>query len=509
MNKSMKNIFFGILGQVITIALGIVLPKLFIFSYGSEVNGMLTSVNNIFKYIALLEAGVGTATLQALYGPVAKSSHEDINSILAATDRFYKRVGFFYLIAIALFAGIYPFCVQSDIKHIVVVLVILFIGISNVINFFFQGKFKMLLQAEGKHYIITNVTTVVHTAVSISKIVLIMTGFSVVMITFAQFILNILQMLYYTFYIRRHYKWLDLKVDPNKKAISQSRNVIVHQVSLLIFNNTDTILLSVFCGFKAASIYALYNLLFEMVSTLLSNVESGFVYKMGQLCNSDKDAFKKLYEPWELFSLTISFALYCITYIFITPFITLYTHGADINYVDFWLPILFVIIKILVSGRAPSGHCASFSGHFKQTQWRSVIEMTLNIVCSLAAVWILNIYGMGIYGVLIGTIVALLYRSNDMIIYNSKHIIKRPAWITYKRWILDILVFVGIVLLMKYIPINTTSYVNIILWCIPVSIGVIAVFFLVAFLTEPRVSREMLGMAKGIFKKKNKKVTES
>ena len=504
MKKSLKNIFFGILGQVITIALGIVLPKLFIFSYGSEINGMLSSVNNIFTYIALLEAGVGTATLQALYGPVAKNNHDDINAILAATDRFYKRVGFFYLIAIAIFAGVYPFCVQSDIKHIVVVLVILFIGVSNVINFFFQGKFKMLLQAEGKHYIITNVTTIVHTAVSISKIVLIMTGFSVVTITFAQFILNILQMLYYTFYIRRHYKWLNLKVEPNKKAISQSRNVIVHQVSLLVFNNTDTIVLSVFCGFKAASIYALYNLLFEMISTLLSNVQSGFIYKMGQLCNSDRDAFKRFYEPWELFSLSISFALYCVTYIFITPFISLYTHGADINYVDFWLPILFVAIKILVSGRGPSGQAASFAGHFKQTQWRSVIEMILNISCSLIAV-----YFLGIYGVLIGTIIALLYRSNDMIIYNSRHIIMRPAWKTYKRWIIDIALFVGIVLVADLIPMNTSSFVSIILWCIPVTICVIALYFITAFATEPKTAKDMLGMTKGIFRKKNNKVTES
>ena len=497
MKKSIKNIFFGILGQVITIALGIVLPKLFIFSYGSEVNGMLSSVNNIFSYIALLEAGVGTATLQALYGPVANNHYSNINSILAATDRFYKRVGFLYLIAILVFAGVYPFCVQSEIDHIVIVLVILFIGLSNVINFFFQGKYKLLLQAEGKQYIITNVTTVIHTFVSISKIVLIFAGFSVVAITLAQFVLNIVQMIYYTVYIKRHYKWLDLKVKPDKESISQSKNVIVHQVSLLIFNNTDAIVLSVFCGFKAASIYALYNLLFEMVSTLLSNVQSGFVYKMGQLCNSDREAFKKYYEPWELFTITISFAMYCITYIFITPFISLYTAGADINYVDFWLPVLFVIIKIMVSGRGTSGYAASFAGHFKQTQWRSVIEMVINIAVSLVAVIFIDIYG-----VLVGTIAALLYRSNDMIIYNSRHIIMRSPWITYKRWLTGIAVFVATAYLAELIPMNTSTYLSLILWCIPVAICVVALFFVSALVTDLKTSKLMFTMAKDIFRKK-------
>lgn len=497
MKKSIKNVIYGILSQAITIGLGIILPKLFIFSYGSEINGMLSSVNNIFSYIALLEAGVGTATLQALYGPIAKNNQDDINSILAATDRFYKRVGFFYLIAVMLFAGIYPFCVQSNIEKYIIILVILFIGLSNVINFFFQGKYKLLLQAEGKQYVITNTTTIIHTLVSVSKIILVLSGYSIVAITIAQFILNIVQMAYYTFYIKRHYKWLNLKVKPNKESISQSKNVIIHQVSLLIFNNTDSLVLSVFCGFKAASIYALYNLLFEMVSTLLNNIQSGFIYKMGQLCNSDKESFKKYYELWELFTITISFSLYCITYIFILPFVGIYTHGADINYIDFWLPILFVTIKILVSGRATSGHAASFAGHFKQTQWRSVIEMVINIVVSLVAV-----YFIGIYGVLIGTIVALLYRSNDMIIYNSKHIIKRSVWKTYKRWLSSIITFVAIVLLVKFIPMDTSSYVSIILWCIPITISVVAVFFSVAMLTEPSAAKLMFTSAKNLIKKR-------
>lgn len=481
MNKSIKNIVFGVLGQVIVIAIGIVLPRMFILSYGSEVNGMLTSVNNIFTYIALLEAGIGTATIQALYGPIAKSQRDDINQIVSATSIFYKKVGCLYLIAILLFAGVYPFCVKSSIPHITVVLVILFIGLSNVINFFFQGKYKLLLQAEGKQYVITNVTTMIHLAVSVSKIILISMGMSVVAITIAQFILNIIQMTYYSYYIRKYYKWLNLTVEPNKKAISQSKNVIVHQVTNLVFNNTDTIILSVFCGFNAASIYALYNMLFDMISTLLTNINNGFIFKMGQLYNSDKEKFKKYYEPWDMYFMAISFALYCVLYIFIGPFLGIYTRGADINYVDKWLPLLFVIVKVLVSGRATSGQTASMAGHFKQTQWRSVIEMSINLIVTLVCVnWI------GIYGVLIGTIAALLYRTNDMIIYNCRHLIERSVWKNYKRWIVDILLFAGIILVSKGINIDNSSYFKLVVYAIPFTIVICLVYFIIPSITEPK-----------------------
>ena len=197
MNRSIKNIVFGVLGQVITIVIGIVLPRMFIISYGSEVNGMLSSVNNIFTYIALLEAGIGTATVQALYGPLARKEEDSISEIISATNIFYRRVGFLYLIAIAIFAVVYPLAVKSEIPKITVVLVILFIGLGNVINFFFQGKMKQLMIADGRQYVITNITTVVHMMVSVSKIILISLGMSVVAITIAQFVLNILQMIIY------------------------------------------------------------------------------------------------------------------------------------------------------------------------------------------------------------------------------------------------------------------------------------------------------------------------
>lgn len=479
MNRSIKNIVFGVLGQVITIVIGIVLPRMFIISYGSEVNGMLSSVNNIFTYIALLEAGIGTATVQALYGPLARKEEDSISEIISATNIFYRRVGFLYLIAIAIFAVVYPLAVKSEIPKITVVLVILFIGLGNVINFFFQGKMKQLMIADGRQYVITNITTVVHMMVSVSKIILISLGMSVVAITIAQFVLNILQMIIYSILFKKYYPWINLKAKPNKKAISQSKNVIVHQVSGLVFNNTDTIILSIFCGFQSASIYAIYNMLFEMISTLINNINNGFVYKMGQLYNSEHEKFCKYYEVWETYMMALGFALYCITYIFILPFISLYTVGADIEYIDKWIPILFVIIKVLVSGRCTSGYTASFAGHFKQTQWRSVVEMIINLSVTLVCVNIL-----GIYGVLLGTIAALLYRTNDMIIYNCKHLIKRSCLVTYKKWIVYIALFALVVFANQYINIDLSSYIKIIFACIPYTIVICLLFFIAGSLCD-------------------------
>ena len=71
-----------------------------------------------------MEAGVGTATLQALYGPVGCNDRDSINGILAATDRYYKRTGVIYLIAFCILAFIYPLAVASDLRKSAIFLVI-------------------------------------------------------------------------------------------------------------------------------------------------------------------------------------------------------------------------------------------------------------------------------------------------------------------------------------------------------------------------------------------------
>ena len=57
--KGFYNLLTSVLGQLITIVLGIVIPRLVLVSLGSEVNGLINSITQALGYASLLEAGVG------------------------------------------------------------------------------------------------------------------------------------------------------------------------------------------------------------------------------------------------------------------------------------------------------------------------------------------------------------------------------------------------------------------------------------------------------------------
>ena len=54
--KSIKNLVYTAMSQLISIAFGLILPRLFVTSYGSEVNGLLNSLGNFLICLSLFEA---------------------------------------------------------------------------------------------------------------------------------------------------------------------------------------------------------------------------------------------------------------------------------------------------------------------------------------------------------------------------------------------------------------------------------------------------------------------
>ena len=66
MNRTQKfalNSTTAALYQIIAMLLGFITPSLMISTYGSEVNGLVSSINQLISYISLVEAGLSGAAV--------------------------------------------------------------------------------------------------------------------------------------------------------------------------------------------------------------------------------------------------------------------------------------------------------------------------------------------------------------------------------------------------------------------------------------------------------------
>ena len=305
-------------------------------------------------------------------------------------------------------------------------------------------------------------------------------------------------MLYIVRYIKKHYSWLDLKVKPDYSALSQSKNVIIHQISGLIFNNTDVLVLTYVCGLKVVSVYSLYSLIISCVSNVIDTLCGSVEFILGQEFNSDRERFLKHQETYETYYLAVSFAFFTVTLIMLPSFIAIYSQGiTDAVYVDKYLPFLFVALNVLMYARRSSSQIINFAGHFKQTQLRSVIESVINLTVSLILV-----QKIGIYGVLIGTIAALLYRTNDVIIYANLKILGRKPWKTYRRWIQNMAVMAVCVLTVRKILPQMNGYLP---WALNAA-WVTLVCFAFYFVVDSLCDISSFNMIMGILKKFTRKL---
>ena len=483
-NRVKKNVLSGIVYQVVLITLSFLVPRLYLENFGSEVNGVLSTIKQIFVYMTLLEAGIGLATTQALYKPVAENDQNRVSSIISATHIFYRKAGIIYGVIVVLLALVYAYIIPTGMEPVVVFAIVVLTALPALFSFFVQTKYRILLEVDGRKYVINNSETVLQLLSNATKILILLFTNSLVLMQLTFCLLSLLQLGYVYWQAKRRYTWLDVKAEPDFGAISQRKSVLVHQVSGMVFNNTDVLLLSVLCDFKVVSVYSIYNIFFSQVQTFITSIISGFSFALGQMFHTDKDKFLKVYHVYETFYIMATFIIYTLMAVFLLPLIQIYTQGIDdANYTNALLVFLFVVMNLLANGKLPSNHVLEFAGKFDQTRSHAIWEMSINIAVSVVAIlqW-------GICGAIFGTIVALLYRGTVMIFFANKKVLERSVMHTYKHWLVNGAVFTLIMAIFFVDSFSGLSFGKLLLsgivhslWIVPLYIGANAVFFKEAF----------------------------
>ena len=118
MNKrNVKNFAVGLISQVIILVLGFVVPRIILTHYGSDTNGLMNTITQIFTYMALLEAGISNASKNALYKHIINDDKQEISVIMSASRRYYRRIAYIYLAAVIVLAVVVPFALKTEIDY--------------------------------------------------------------------------------------------------------------------------------------------------------------------------------------------------------------------------------------------------------------------------------------------------------------------------------------------------------------------------------------------------------
>ena len=461
MGKSKKaffNIVTNVLVQVATGVSGFVVQRLILNIWGSEINGLVSSISQFLTYAALVEMGIGNAAIVALYKPIVDKDIRWINKILGTATKRYIYSGIIYTAIVCGIAMLYPFVVHIEFEYKFIVSMVFVVALSGIVDFFVIGKYKVFLIASQKYYVLNVIKVIVTFINIIVSIVLLLNKYSIIIVKGSILISKLIEILMLKAYIKEKNPKIRFDANNSLVKIEQQSNALVHQIASVVVYNTDLVLLTLFMTtsekLKEVSVYAVYCVAFSAINNLITTLTTGMDAIFGvMIVKGQKEKVVDFFEGYEYWYLLVVYILFTCFMVLILPFIFCYTKNInDVNYLRIEVGILFGINGILATLKDPFGVLIKAYGHYKQTQKFTVGEAVINIVIS-----ILLVNRWGIQGVLIGTAISHLYMCIEFARYVNKKLLLRNWKKSLKNNFYNILIMAFLVAIeLKIVSVEST-----------------------------------------------------
>lgn len=496
------NTISSLFYQITAIICGLILPRVILQFFGTEVNGLVNSITQFLSIISFLDLGVGSVIQSSLYKPLAEKDNIGISKIIVSGGKFFRRIAYILLGYIAVLTVVYPFINNSDFDWGYTALLILSMSISSFAQYYFGVVDRLLLTADQKAYIQYNAQTITLILNTVACSILIYFGGSIQMVKLMTSLIYLLRPIALRIYVNRHYS-IDRKIKYDGEPIKQKWNGMAQHIAAVVLDGTDTIVLTLFSTLSNVSIYSVYHMVVYNVKNLFLSLTNGMKALMGELWAKKENEKLKLFfrkVQWVLHTGTVYIFGCCA--LLILPFVQVYTNG--ITDADYYQPLFACLITA-----ANAVHCLRLpynivilaAGDYKNTQSCYIIATILNIVIS-----VVTVFFWGLIGVAIGTLVAMAYQTIWMAVYNSKHLIKGEIKSFIKQIIIDTVTVALMWAATMWIDLISISYLSWFIMALEVagiSFAVVAAINLIFY------RNEIIDISKFILRKLHKKKTSA
>lgn len=451
--NSLKNLFYGLSGQIIINLLSFVVRTIFIQKLGIYYLGVGSLFTSILQIFSVGELGIGTAIFVLLFKPLAENDQSKINALI----NYYQKT--FHIIGMSVFTFgviLLPFLthiIKSDTNVENLHLIYFLFVVNSSISYFFS-YYRALITADQKEYIaFNNSNAFLFVQYIIQLFVILFTSSYLlylcvtILITFSSnYSLSIIVKKRYPFLSERNKYKLDKSY--KKEIYKDILAMMSHKVGRVVLLGTDNIILSRFVGVYWIGLYSNYLLIINVLNTLVSKVFSSLSASIGNLDEIDGKV-----KGYDIFKTVIflGFWLYGFVSIcvfnLINPFITTWI---GVEYLLERNLVLAIITCFFLSGMSTiTKDYITLTKLFKITKYKPWFEVAINLSVS-----ILMVREYGMVGVFIGTISSNILTSfwfDPYVLF--KHRFERSM----KNYLVNYILNLGIVFFAGFI---TFSLVN-------------------------------------------------
>lgn len=422
--KSILNALAALTQMLITSLVGLVFNKTILSIYGSDYNGINSTVSQIVNTLMILEGGFSLASNVALFEPIGKEDYLEVNGILSATRKRFLAVGGIAFGVGVILVAVYPFTVTSEMPKWMIAALMMSALIPVCYNLAFNMKYRVLILTDQKEYIISLLTAGSYLFGNGIAIILMRHGCSILAARLSIMFFLLVNYWIIALYCKNKYPRASFKEKPNYEAIKGTKSVIILKLTSVVYSSVPIVAISTISGNGAllASVYAVYRSIISVVRDTLTSVTNAPRLAFGALFSEGRsEETKRLFNQYELISCIGISIIVGVTCLLLLPFVVLYTNGIqDIQYKDNFLAIIMLSTVILEILHIPSGQIIQMKGEFDVSRRIQSIACIILVISMIIgrSLW-------GLYGVVLAVLLAAIALTIMEVGYTSIKIFKR------------------------------------------------------------------------------------
>ena len=402
--KVLLNLITDVIPMLVVSLLGIFKFKLFVQVLGQEVQGMYQLFTQIMFYIAIVDGGLSSAVLHALYRPNTENNKEQMNEIFSGAKRIFSFLGIIiYGLAFVVSFFVPYFIKNCPFEHRYVMITFLLFATSSVISYFFV-PYQCLLEVKEHRYIYNSIYQVGQIAQSILEIVMLLAGVDFFIILMMHSVVKLC--IYSTVAVIAKKKFPEYNFKNEKKDYSfrgQVKHLMFHKINGLIGSNIDVLIVTRFLGLTATNVYSTYNYIINMMKQIVEKIYSSLLAILGNILSKDKNQAYALFKELNSLLFFIATAVCVPLVLAIDYFIQIWYENmiqTDKMIAFAFCGLLFLaIIKIAITVFVNAG------GLFEQTKKCAMTDTIVNLSLSLVLVNFMGVSGV-IYATCISVFIA-------------------------------------------------------------------------------------------------------
>lgn len=459
------NIITSILPWIVLAVIGFVKIKFFINVFGSELNGFIQLITQIYGYLSLVEMGFGSAIIFKLYKPLANGDKSAVVKLFNGSKKIYKKIAIQLSTLGVVAAFIVPFFIQVDtLSRTKMIVIFLLFAIDYFTKYIFDLPYRTLLYADQKKYkanLIVNISLII---VKLVEMLLILSEINYLIILPIIIVLNAISYVVFSNIVKKEYPWLGITSEVDMTTREMSKDIMAHKISRIAFYGTDNIIISMTkgLGLMVTSIYGSYNYIVVAIRNIIDLFLAAPMELLGNKFAKEENSKAEKLQLYNEFIAATYFIGILTSAIFFISINKLVEIWINKDYVlDMFTMLMFsMYIWYECIGRTNLTMIEA-TGKYKETKHIEIISVVVKIILS-----IILVKKLGIAGVVLSAVISLAFIKQPLqtkYIHNS--IFKEKMLKNFIQFIINTLILLVFCLLntfvVKYFNMyNVMTYVS-------------------------------------------------